>query len=328
MSLVGTLNAGVSALNTFSQSIQVISNNIANVNTTGFKNSRSEYADGFSNLLQQAAPAVATGVGSNVPTIQIGTGVRLAGVAANFTQGTLTSTGSNTDLGISGNGFFRVKDSVNNVDYASRAGDFRLDDQGFLVTSDGFRVQGLFDGDAAYDATDVGGTLTYTKTATAPITVGDIQVDFNLAIGAGLTNSTGGAFTDAEVTARKPTMRSFTVDQLGNVVIGLSNGDAFIRGRVLIQHFNDPNALTREGNNLFSGLEAAGPVQGIGLSEAVNAPGSNGLGRIEVGTLELSNVDLSQEFADMIVVQRSFQAGSRVITVSDSMLEEVINLKR
>jgi flagellar hook protein FlgE len=75
-------------------------------------------------------------------------------------------------------------------------------------------------------------------------------------------------------------------------------------------------------------LEAAGPVQGIGLSEAVNAPGSNGLGRIEVGTLELSNVDLSQEFADMIVVQRSFQAGSRVITVSDSMLEEVINLKR
>ena len=127
MSLVGTLNAGVSALNTFSQSIQVISNNIANVNTTAFKNSRSEYADGFSNLLQQAAPAVASGVGSNVPSIQIGTGVQLSGVSSSFSQGTLTSTGSNTDLGISGNGFFRVKDTVNNVDYASRSGDFRLD---------------------------------------------------------------------------------------------------------------------------------------------------------------------------------------------------------
>ena len=70
MSLVGSLNSGVSALNTFSQSIQVISNNIANVNTTGFKGSRSEYADGFSNLLQQAAPSASTGVGSNVPSIR------------------------------------------------------------------------------------------------------------------------------------------------------------------------------------------------------------------------------------------------------------------
>ncbi|MCE9612519.1 MAG: flagellar hook-basal body complex protein [Chthoniobacter sp.] len=328
MSLVGTLNSGVSALNTFSQSIQVISNNIANVNTTGFKTSRAGYADGFSNLLQQAAPSVASGVGSNVPSVQIGTGVQLASVTANFSQGTLTSTGSNTDLGVSGNGFFRVRDTTNNIDYVSRSGDFRLDDQGYLVTSEGFRVQGLSDGAATYDATDVGGVLTYTKTTTAPVTVGDVKIDFNIAIGTGLTNSTGGTFTDAQVTASKPTMRSFTVDQLGNVVIGLSNGDAFVRGRVMLQNFNDPNALTKEGKNLFSGLEAAGPISGVNLTEATNSPGTNGLGRIEIGTLELSNVDLSQEFADMIVVQRSFQAGSRVITVSDSMLEEVINLKR
>ena len=72
----------------------------------------------------------------------------------------------------------------------------------------------------------------------------------------------------------------------------------------------------------------AGPIGGVGLSDINNTPGTNGLGRIQVGTLELSNVDLSREFADMIVVQRSFQAGSRVVTVSDSMLEEVINLKR
>src|SRR6266568_4726283 len=102
MSLVGTLNSGVSALKTFSESIQVISNNISNVNTTGFKGSRSEYADSFSNLLQQAAPSTASGQGSNVPSTQIGTGVQLAGVSSDFSQGTLTSTGSNTDLGISG----------------------------------------------------------------------------------------------------------------------------------------------------------------------------------------------------------------------------------
>ena len=123
-------------------------------------------------------------------------------------------------------------------------------------------------------------------------------------------------------------MRAFTFDQLGNVVIGLSNGDSFVRGRVLLQNFRDPTSLTRQGSNLFSGFEAAGAVGGTNLTDLNNSPGTNGLGRIEVGTLELSNVDLSQEFADMIVVQRSFQAGSRVITVSDSMLEEVINLKR
>ncbi len=328
MSLVGTLNAGVSALKTFSQSIQVIANNISNVNTTGFKGSRSEYADNFSNLLQQASPSPGSGQGSNVPSIQIGTGVQLAGVSSDFSQGTLTSTGSNTDLGISGNGFFRVRDTANSLDYVSRSGDFRLDDKGYLVTSDGFRVQGLSDGAATYDAVVVGGALSYTKTTIPPTAVGDVKVDFNLSIGNGLTNSTGGAFTDAEVEAGKPTMRSFTIDQLGNVLIGLSNGDSFARDRVLVQNFRDPNALTRQGNNLFSGFEAAGPIGGINLSELNNSPGTNGLGRIEVGTLELSNVDLSQEFADMIVVQRSFQAGSRVITVSDTMLEEVINLKR
>ena len=328
MSLVGTLNSGVSALTTFSRAIQVTSNNIANVNTTGFKGSRSEFQDSFSNLLQQAAPSSSTGLGSNRDSVQLGNGVRLAGVTSSFAQGTLTTTGSNTDLGISGPGFFRLRDSLNNVDYVTRSGDFRLDDLGYLVTSDGFRVQGLFDGDATFDATDVGGTLIYTKTETAPLTVGDIRITFGISVGSGLTNSTGGTFTDAQVEAKKPTMQSFTIGPQGDVVIGLSNGDTFVRGRVLTQKFSDPNALTREGKNLFSGIGSAGPLGGFAVSAANNSPGTNGLGRIEVGTLELSNVDLGQEFADMIVIQRSFQAGSRVITVADSMLEEVINLKR
>lgn len=328
MSLVATLNSGVSALNTFSKGMQVIANNIANVNTNGYKGSRAEYADSFSNLLQQAAPSPASGLGSNVPSMQIGTGVQLSGISGDFQQGTLTSTGGNTDLGISGLGFFRVRDVANALDFVTRAGGFRMDDQGYLVTSDGFRLQGLSDGAATFDAVDDNGAIRYDKTAVAPAAIGDIKVDFNVGIGSGLTNSTGGAFTDAQVEAGKPTMRSFTVDQFGNLVIGLSNGDTFVRGRVLLQNFRDPNALTREGNNLFSGFEAAGPIGGVGLSDINNTPGTNGLGRIQVGTLELSNVDLSREFSDMIVVQRSFQAGSRVVTVSDSMLEEIINLKR
>ena len=328
MSLTSTLNTGVSALGAFSEGIQVLSNNIANVNTTGYKGSRSEYSDSFSDVLRQASPAPASGTGSNTPATQIGTGVQVASVTANFSQGTLSSTGKNTDLGISGAGFFRVRDTANNLDYVTRAGDFRLDSAGYLVTNDGFRVQGLFNGGATYSAINDSGALRYAQTATAPSTVGDIKIDFNVSVGSGMTNDTGGAFTDAQVNESRPTVRSFTVNQAGEIVLGLSNGDKVTRGRILLQNFNDVTGLTKAGNNLYTGLAAAGPIGGVNLTAANNGAGSNGLGSIQVGALELSNVDLSKEMTDMIVIERSFQAASRVVTVSDRMLEEIVNLKR
>jgi flagellar hook protein FlgE len=330
MALIGSLTSGVSALESFEKGLEVIGDNIANVNTTGFKASRVQYADNFSNILQQSAPTSTTGSGSDQPAEQIGTGVSVASITSNFKQGTLTSTGINTDLGISGNGFFQVRDAGNNIDYVTRAGNFRLDSQGYLVTNDNysFRVQGLTNGSVSYVATDVNGALVYTPTATPPSTVGDIKIGFNISIGNGLTNSTGGAFTDAQVSASAPTMQSFTVDHNGNVVVGLSNGDTFDCGQVLLQDFNDTSALMRVGNNLYSGINAAGPKGGIALSAANNSPESNGLGAIQSGALEGSNVDLSNEFADLITTQRAFQAGSRIITVSDTVLDDVINLKR
>lgn len=328
MSLIDSLTSGVSALRSFEKGLSVIGNNIANVLTIGFKSSTTTYSDNFSNLLQQAAPSAGGGTGSNMPSMQVGTGVQIAGITGNFTQGTLSPTGNPTNLGISGSGFFQVHDSANNVDYVTRAGDFRLDDQGYLVTAEGFRVQGLSDGAVSFEATVVDGVLTYTPTLTPPAGVGDIKIDFNIGIGNGLTNSTNGAFTDAEVEAGKPTLQSYSIDQQGNIVLSLSTGDSFARGQVLLKNFNDPTALTREGGNLFSGLAAAGPLGGSALTAANNGPGTNGLGRIQSGTLELSNVDLSAQFAELITTQRAFQAGSRIITVSDTVLEDVINLKR
>ena len=328
MSLSDSLTSGVSALRSFEKGLSVIGNNIANVLTTGFKGSTTTYSDSFSTLLRQATPSPAGGIGSNTPAQQIGTGVQVAGVNGNFGQGTLSPTGNPTDLGISGSGFFRVHDSVNNEDYVTRAGDFRADDQGYLVTSDGFRVQGLSDGQVTFDATVVNGVLTYTPTITPPGSVGDVKLDFNLSIGNGLTNSTGGLFTDAEVEAGKPTLQAYSFDQQGNIVMSLSSGDSFVRGQILLQSFSDPTGLTREGSNLFSGLASAGPIGGTELTASQNGPGSNGLGRIQSGALELSNVNLSEQFAQLITTQRAFQAGSRIITVSDTVLEDVINLKR
>jgi len=108
----------------------------------------------------------------------------------------------------------------------------------------------------------------------------------------------------------------------------MNDGKSFQRGRVLLKNFVDPNALISVGSNLYTSFAAAGPVGGDTLNKTDNTPGNDGLGEIIGGSLEGSNVDLTQEFSDLIVTQRSFQAASRIITVCDSVLEELVNLKR
>ncbi len=289
MSLIGTLTSGVSAMQAFTKGLEVIGNNIANVNTTGFKGSKASFEESFSNTLRGSA--LSSGVGSNLSAVQIGTGVQIASINGRFTQGALSSTGVGTDLGISGNGFFRVTNPVDGSEYVTRAGDFRMDDQGYLVTSNGYRVQGLVGGAAG----------------TAPSTIGSVKL------------GTPPAGTQ---------LKSFSFDRQGNFIEFYSDGSSAVTNRLLLQDFRDPSALQRSGDNLFTGMANAGPVGGLALSATDHLPGENGLGNIEAGTLELSNVDLTEQFANMITTQRSFQASSRIVTVSDQVLEEVVNLKR
>ena len=289
MSLIGTMGSGVSALRTFMKGLEVIGNNIANVNTTGFKGSTAKYSDSFSNILVQSSSNGTT----TTPAVAVGTGVTLSGVTTNYTQGALSSTGKSTDLGISGNGFFRVKNPNSGEEFVSRAGDFRWDEQGYLVTNDGYRVQGL----TGYNA----GPPVVPAT-----TVGDIQ----------LSTSTD--------------IQSVSIDRSGAIIESYSDGSTAVTGQVLLQNFKDPAALVKQGNNLYSGMDAAGPTNGSValLNDGTNDPGANGLGYIQSGTLELSNVDLTEQFSELITTQRSFQAGSRLLTVSDSVLEDIVNLKR
>lgn len=289
MSLIGTLGSGVSALRTFMKGLEVIGANIANVNTTGYKASEAKYADSFSNILSRSAPSMASS--SNVAAVGVGTGVVLSGVNTNFSQGSLASTGKETDMGISGNGFFHVKNTVDGTEYATRSGDFRWDDQGYLVTAQGLRVQGA--------------------TGSGLGAVGDVKLG-----------------TPPASTQRQ----SITIDKAGNVVEFYSDGTSATNNQILLQTYTDPAALVKEGNNLYSGLIAAGPVGAAAGSSAldvtVNKPGSNGIGSIQSGTLELSNVDLTDQFANLITTQRSFQAASRLVTVSDTVLDDIVNLKR
>ena len=145
MSLIGTLDSGLSAMNAFQQGLEVIGNNIANVNTTGYKDqTRAVCEDGFSDILQQSSPG--NGTIPNIPGVQIGTGVSFSGVATSFAEGQITATGQSTDLAISGAGFFNVQDAVSGQVFATRAGNFALDNNGELVTPTGQIVQGLTGG--------------------------------------------------------------------------------------------------------------------------------------------------------------------------------------
>jgi flagellar hook protein FlgE len=288
--MVRSLNSGVSGIQQFQEKMDVIGNNIANVNTTGFKSGRVDFADSFSQTLR--ASSSSDGVSSGTPSIQVGSGVTTTAIKNIYTQGSVVRTGYETDVAISGSGFFIVRDPLTDVALATRAGDFRLDANGYLTTNTGLRVQGFSDG-----------TL---------VGRGDIKVD------------DGDRPLTSDPDAK---MHSFSIDTEGKVKVKLTDGSEYVRGQILMQRFSDPQALVKEGLNLYSGIGSAGPLGGSTAPQS-EPPGTNGLGRIESGALEISNVDLANEFSNMIITQRAFQASARLITTSDEMLQELVNLKR
>jgi flagellar hook protein FlgE len=279
MALLNSFNSGVSAVKTFGKSLEVIGDNIANVNTTGFKGSRVTNQDSFSETLTRSAPANGDIPGAN--TMQIGQGTSVASVSQRFTQGVLSTTGGPADLGVSGKGFFKVQNPETEDFYYTRAGDFRLDDTGNLLTNDGMNV------------------MMGTAAVVIPPTNG--------------TNP----------------LQSYKIDKNGEISAYYANGTAATKiGQILLTSFANPNALERISGNLLTNPGGeAGTAGAAGATEATAATATL-YGDIIQGTLELSNVDLTQQFSDLIVAQRAFQAGSRVITVSDSVMEEIVNLKR
>ena len=274
--MLRSLNTAVSGLQQFQEDIDVIGNNIANVNTTGYKDARVDFEDTFSQAL-----------GGGSPSNQVGTGVATGAVQNNFNPGTVNNTGVGSDLAISGQGFFVVKDATTSSQFVTRDGTFHLDGSGYLVTNGDQRVQGY---------SDAGLT-----------TIGDLKID------------TTGAPATATAGA---TVSSWSVDKAGKITVTLSDNTQFVRGQVLLQNYNNPDALIKQGANLYVAGSLAGP-----LAQPA-APGTNGVSSIQSGALEASNVDLTAEMANLITAQRAFQANARVITTSDEILQEVANLKR
>jgi len=131
MGIQSAMYSGVSGLNTNSQAMSVIGNNLANTNTVGFKGARTIFSD-----------LLSSSINGSGGFSQVGRGVNVSKVDNLYSQGTFEATESSTDVAIEGDGFFLLKEAGDNTTYYSRAGAFRFDENGYLVNPEGLRVQG------------------------------------------------------------------------------------------------------------------------------------------------------------------------------------------
>lgn len=241
--------------------LSVISNNLANVNTTGFKRDQAIFQDLIYQNKKQAGGQTTEDTRS--PSgLSIGTGVRVVATEKLHTQGNLTQTGNPLDMAILGRGFFQIQQADGTQAY-TRDGTFQIDADGQVVTSQGLLLQ---------------------PAITIP---GDTQ---------SLTIGQDGTITAITGTNTTPT-------QLGNVQLS---------------DFVNPAGLQPEGNNLFTETAASG-------SPLTGTPNLNGLGALENGAVETSNVNVVEELVNMIETQRAYEMNSKVISTTDQMLQYVSN---
>ena len=246
------------------------------------------YKSATANFVSSFEQVTSAATANSPVGLQVGLGVNVGSTETNFNQGVFQTTNVPTDMGINGNGFFAVQ-TVSGTDLVTRDGDFVEDSNGYLRTPDGGFLMGV-----------MGTTAPTTPTAGTP--PNKIQIP-------------------TTITATSSPVVSFAVDSTGAITATGQDGSTETVGFVTVQKFSNDNGLVNLGSNYYQYAAAAGTDQYYQASQA-------GAGTIQTGVLEASNVDLSTEFANMIIAQRGFEAAARVITVSDDMLQTVTNLKQ
>ena len=259
-----SLNTAATGMLAQQLNVEVISNNIANLNTTGFKRQRAEFQD----LLyqgQRRAGTAASDTGGTVPAgIQIGLGVKPTAVYRIHEQGSLLKTDNPLDLAIQGKGFFVVTLPTGETAY-TRAGSLQLNNQGQVVTADGFPVQGP--GNVPNNAVEV------------------------------------------------------SVNQSGQLFVRVPGQTALQQiGQFQMATFVNEAGLQPIGNTSFLPTEASGQA-------TVGTAGTAGVGTLQQGFVESSNVNSVNEITTLITAQRAYEMNSKVIQASDQMLN-VVNQMR
>ena len=290
MSITSAMFTGVSGLLANAEGINVIGNNLANVNTVGFKGSRTLFSDMLS-----------TSIGNGS---QIGRGTQIQKVDNVFGQGSFETTEIVSDLAIQGNSFFALgvpngnaTVATQNSAYLTRAGAFRVDSNYYLVNPDGYQVL------------DTAGNpihFNYTDGATAGDFAKVTKIDSN------------GAITYQDVQGN--TYYYDAAGAIGTTALTATNN------RIAVVNAPNPAGLDKVGGTLYQPGAASGvPATAFALASNT-ANGSSE--KIFSNSLEQSNVDMAAQFVKMILTQRAYSANSKTITTADEMTQEVLNLKR
>jgi flagellar hook protein FlgE len=285
--MIEGIYAAISGLEANQTMLDVVSNNLANLNTVGYKDQTVDFSSALSQVLSGAGGPT-TELGGTNP-IEVGVGVNVQAIDTNESTGTMESTGNPLDLAIQGAGYLQVGDGTPptlpaTIDY-TRAGNLTTDADGYLTTASGQYVIGI-------DATASGTApnITYTP-GSDPSYIIIPPGSSNIQIG-----------TDGTV--------SYTDQDSSDATFG----QTVVAGYISLASFANPEGLQSLGDNLL----AESPNSG---SPTVSQASTAGVGQVVSGELEMSNVDLATQFTNMITAQRGYDANAQVITTANQMLQ-------
>jgi flagellar hook protein FlgE len=288
--------AAISGLEAHQTMLDVTANNLANVDTVGFKAQRTTFVDELSQLVRAGAGPNGNVAGSN--PVQVGLGVQVGSIDNLMTTGSLQSTGNPTDVAIQGDGFLRVTtgdpstpfSATQNVNY-TRNGDMTINPKGYLTTQQGQYIVGR-------GATPAGSppNVSYTPNAT----------DGYINVPPGSTDVAIGQ--DGGVSYVDQNSASATYQQ------------RVTAGYLSLATFPNEAGLQRQGGTFWTKSANSG-------TPTVGTPNTSGFGQTIAGTLEMSNVDMATEFTNMIQAERGYQANSSVISTADQMLQTIVQMK-
>lgn len=310
--MMRSLYSGVAGLRTHQTRMDVVGNNISNVNTYAYKSQRATFRDLYYQTIRGASN------GKNA--MQLGYGAQVGSVDTLHMRAGYTPTDRPQDVYIDGEGFLTVEDPKSGSKMYSRVGALSFMPDSNSTTG-------------AFKVVDINGNPVMGINAAPPVYTGPVlttagKVDTALYNGGAAVTPpakpNGLILDDANFRPIEiPNFAEYTDVTIGSdgIITGIRDDKVHELGLISIARISNPEGLTMQGNSYYKAINNTGKID-------YALAGSNGVGGMVTGALEMSNVDLAKEFTEMITTQRGYQANSRIISVVDSMLEELVNLKR
>ncbi|WP_312634273.1 flagellar hook-basal body complex protein [Oscillibacter sp.] len=360
--MTGAMYSAIAGLKAHMNKLSVIGNNIANINTPAYKKAQTLFSEAIYTTLSAGSNGT-TKVGGVNPS-QVGYGVSIGSISMDMSTANFNADGDSMHCMIMGDGFFltgqkpgvTASNTLTETDAQnlelSRVGDFKFDSQGYLVDGRGNVIYGW----VTTSGNETAGAIV---DADNPKTSGQL-VPIRLPMAASQTypggtvtagtaiypgiETTGGmnVYPAATEELSPASIDSIAIDKAtGKITGNMKDGGApVVVGYIALANVANPSGVTRIDNGYYKAGEGSGKCTAVSIGGAVTAKVNNstdpdaksiqsaGTTTLQDGGLESSGTDLATEIAEMITTQRGYQANTRIITVTDSMLEELVNMKR